>query len=285
MGMIAPALKERPLTLPDDALTQEYLAGCHGHLTSIRTDLLSLAKHPAEIDADRLVSRVFRAVHSVRAAAFLGFVKISELAQKMEDVLGLIRARKLLLNPYRAGILLLATDRLDQLLQNAARSNQADVGLIIATLERLCPTGSLAEGQIVQDNRPLRMLAVEDDVSNRLLLKSLLSRYGECDVAANGREAVEAFRSRADRRAPYDLICMDIMMPEMDGREAVRQVRALEQSDSISPACGVKIIIMTALDEMKEVIGCFLDFSDAYLVKPVNLVTLLRYLKSYQLVR
>ena len=123
MGMIAPALKERPLTLPDDALTQEYLAGCHGHLTSIRTDLLSLAKHPAEIDADRLVVRVFRAVHSVRAAAFLGFVKISELAQKMEDVLGLIRARKLLLNPYRAGILLTPTDWI-QLLQNAARATK-----------------------------------------------------------------------------------------------------------------------------------------------------------------
>ena len=44
--------------------------------------------------------------------------------------------------------------------------------------------------------------------------KSFLSRYGECDVAANGREAVEAFRSRADRRAPYDLICMDIAVPK-----------------------------------------------------------------------
>jgi two-component system chemotaxis response regulator CheY len=283
MTKLAP--RERAPADPDDALALELLAECRGHLTAIRADLLSIAKHPAEIAAQQLVNRVFRAVHSVRAVAFLGLVKISELAQKMEDVLALIRIREMVLNSYRVGILLLASDRLDQLLQNSGRSNHADIGLIVAALERLYPNGQLASGQVLQDNRPVRMLAVDDDLSSRLLLKSFLSRYGECDVAANGREAVEAFRSRAERRQPYDLICMDITMPELDGREAVRQLRALEEADCISPARGVKIIIMTTIEDMKEMIGCFQDFSDAYLIKPINLVNLLRHLKACQLVR
>jgi DNA-binding response OmpR family regulator len=60
-------------------------------------------------------------------------------------------------------------------------------------------------------------------------------------------------------------------------------VRALEETGGISLTGGAKIIMMTSVDDMKEMIGCFEDFSDAYLVKPVSLVSLLRHLKSYQL--
>jgi two-component system chemotaxis response regulator CheY len=81
----------------------------------------------------------------------------------------------------------------------------------------------------------------------------------------------------------YDLICMDIMMPEMDGREAVRQVRALEESHGIFSSSGAKIVMTTAVEEIKEVIHCFQELCDAYLMKPIDLAQLLSLMKSYQL--
>ena len=127
------------------------------------------------------------------------------------------------------------------------------------------------------------MLLVEDDFACRLLLQTFLSRYGACHVAVNGREAVEAVRSAFEREETYDLICMDILMPEMDGREAVRQVRALEQSHGIFSSSGAKIIMITTVDDIKEVIRCFKELCDAYLVKPIHLAELLSQMRSWQL--
>ena len=76
----------------------------------------------------------------------------------------------------------------------------------------------------------MRTLIVEDDFTSRLLLQSLLAQYGECHIAVNGREAVEAFRSARESGQVYNLICMDIMMPEMDGQTAVNNIRALEEA-------------------------------------------------------
>jgi len=80
------------------------------------------------------------------------------------------------------------------------------------------------------------------------------------------------------------LICMDLMMPEMDGREAVRQIRALEEEHGILSTHGAKVIMTTAVDEIKEVIHCFQELCHAYLMKPIDLGKLLAQMKAYQLV-
>jgi two-component system chemotaxis response regulator CheY len=100
----------------------------------------------------------------------------------------------------------------------------------------------------------------------------------------NGKEAVEAVRLALEQGQKYDLICMDIMMPEMDGREAVRQVRVLEESRGILSSSGAKIIMTTAVEDIKEVIQCFQELCDAYLMKPIDLGQLLSLMKCYQLV-
>ena len=130
----------------------------------------------------------------------------------------------------------------------------------------------------------MRTLIVEDDFTSRLLLQTFLSRYGECHVAINGKEAVEAFRESQKTGTKYDLICMDIMMAEMDGQTAVREIRALEEAKGTLSTSGSKIIMVTALDDVKNVVKSFKMLCDAYLFKPVDTAQLLGHLKTLALI-
>ena len=130
----------------------------------------------------------------------------------------------------------------------------------------------------------MRTLIVEDDFTSRILLQSLLSQYGECHIAVNGREAVAAFRTAQESGQTYDLICMDIMMPEMDGQAAVREIRALEEAEGTLSTNGVKIIMTTALDDVKNVVESFMALCDTYLFKPIDKGQLLGHIRDLHLV-
>jgi two-component system chemotaxis response regulator CheY len=130
----------------------------------------------------------------------------------------------------------------------------------------------------------MRTLIVEDDFTSRLLLQSFLSKYGECHIAVNGKEAVTAFRAAQESGQKYDLICMDIMMPEMDGQTAVKEIRALEEAGGTLSTQGVKIIMTTALDDVKNVVESFKSLCDAYLFKPIDTGKLVAHLRELDLV-
>lgn len=116
----------------------------------------------------------------------------------------------------------------------------------------------------------MRILIVEDDFISRKVLEKQLASYGEVDVTVNGREAVEAVRMQLDQGAPYDLICLDIMMPEMDGQEALRGIRAAEKNADIAGLERARIIMTTALNDSKDILSSFRDECDGYLVKPIK---------------
>ena len=130
----------------------------------------------------------------------------------------------------------------------------------------------------------MKTLIVEDDFTARLVLQRSLSRYGECHVAVNGKEAIEAFRMAAESAQGYDLICMDIELPEMDGQEAVKEIRSLERARGTLSSAGAKIVMTTAVEDIKQVVRAFQELCDAYLVKPVNLPDLLNHLKAFGLI-
>ena len=130
----------------------------------------------------------------------------------------------------------------------------------------------------------MKSLIVEVDFTSRLLLQTLLSRFGPCHVAVNGREAVDAFRAIQPDSAPYDLICMDIMMPEMDGQEALHQIRKAEMARGILSTKGVKVLMVSALDQPKDVFDSFFELCDGYLVKPIDAPKLLETLTRLGLV-
>jgi two-component system chemotaxis response regulator CheY len=114
----------------------------------------------------------------------------------------------------------------------------------------------------------MRALIAEDEFVGRKILSAFLNTLFEVDVAVNGQEALGAFTMAHKEGRPYDLILMDIMMPEMDGLEALTQIRALEQEKKIRPQ--VKVLMTTALDDPKTVIRSFHDGeASGYITKPI----------------
>lgn len=131
----------------------------------------------------------------------------------------------------------------------------------------------------------MRFLIVEDDLTSRKLIQTILAGYGECDIAADGKEAVDAFQMSWVKNRPYDLICMDIMMPNMDGQEALKEIRNIENDLAVKPQDEVKVIMTTALDEPRNVFdSIYVQGASAYLVKPIKKRKLIRELINLRLI-
>ncbi len=116
----------------------------------------------------------------------------------------------------------------------------------------------------------MHILVVEDDFISRRLLCRYLEPFGDCDVAINGVEAVEAVRSALIAGAHYDLICLDIMMPGMGGQEALGKIRKLEEANGLSLGHGAKVVMTTALEDHDNIRQAFSSSADGYVVKPIE---------------
>ena len=130
----------------------------------------------------------------------------------------------------------------------------------------------------------MKTLVVEDDLTSRLVLQEMLKEYGSVDIAVNGRESVELVKVALANRKPYDLICMDIRMPEMDGQEALKEIRNLEagtDAESVNPA---RVVMITMLDDGQNIVKAFREQCDGYLVKPIDKTKLSECLKTCGLV-
>lgn len=127
----------------------------------------------------------------------------------------------------------------------------------------------------------MKALIVDDDFYSRNMIHEILRPVAWCDIAVNGEEAIEAFRRGLMAGAPYDLICLDLLMPELDGQQALREIRAIEQEFDVSPRNEAKVIVTTMLDDEKETHDAFfLGGATSYLVKPIDEEKLLNEIKS-----
>jgi len=117
----------------------------------------------------------------------------------------------------------------------------------------------------------MRILIVEDDFVGRKVLHRMLVEFGDCDVAVDGQEALQAFDLAWDAGVPYDVILLDIMMPNMSGQDALRLIRQRERDRGVASAREVKVIMTSALDDVKNVTQSFFHGgASAYLVKPIE---------------
>jgi two-component system, chemotaxis family, chemotaxis protein CheY len=131
----------------------------------------------------------------------------------------------------------------------------------------------------------MKTLIVEDDFISRRVLAQMLGPYGTCDIAINGKEAFQAFKLALEEGEPYDLVCMDIMMPHMNGQDSLKLIRALEKERGIAETQGVKVVMTSAKEDPREVVeAMYQGGATVYLVKPIGKQKLLTELRGLGLI-
>jgi two-component system chemotaxis response regulator CheY len=130
----------------------------------------------------------------------------------------------------------------------------------------------------------MKMLIVDDMQVSCRVLKGLLTKYGTCDIASNARDAIAAFQNAWKEDVPYRLICLDVMLPEIDGLKALEVLRKMEEAMNLEAAQRAHVIMVSASDDphhqqkAKE-LGC-----DAFLVKPIFSTDLTKCLRDAGLI-
>lgn len=126
----------------------------------------------------------------------------------------------------------------------------------------------------------MRILIAEDDMVSRQFLQKYLSRYGECDIVVDGLEALDAYMIALKDEQPYELICLDIMIPKVDGVKVLKNIRDMENQRKIPDEKKAKIIMTTALAETQFVQQAFEYGCNAYAAKPIDIEKLEEVLKK-----
>jgi two-component system sensor histidine kinase/response regulator len=190
----------------------------------------------------------------------------------MPEIDGEALARAIRAEPTGAGVrLVLATSSL-----TGAQARAAAGTLFDAVLTKPVPAEALARALSgaatrvtnagerpvpARGLRPVRVLVAEDNAPNQLVIRAMIERLGHrADLVASGVEALEAVRSR-----PYDLVLMDVMMPEMDGIEATRRIRALPP-----PLSGLTVLGLTAHVASEDHAEFHAAGMDSVITKPVT---------------
>jgi signal transduction histidine kinase/DNA-binding response OmpR family regulator len=125
-----------------------------------------------------------------------------------------------------------------------------------------------AEAEATAPARGLSILVAEDNEINALLMRSLLTRLGHrAVITTNGDEALESWRSAKSAGTPYDLVLMDIQMPQLDGIETTKRIRRLEAGQ---PGGQTPILALTANTLVEDRYACFEAGMDGFLIKPLD---------------
>ena len=126
----------------------------------------------------------------------------------------------------------------------------------------------------------MRILIAEDDFVGRRILQKYLAPFGICEIAVNGEEALAAFSLAWKEGEPYRLIFLDIMMPKMDGKEVLKNIRNMEKEKGVPEQDRAKILMTTALSDPTNVQEAIKSQCNDYLVKPIEKNKLLEKLKK-----
>lgn len=282
----------------DHEVLDEFLLEAGELLGNAEEDILEI-----EQTTDKeVVNRIFRAFHTVKGnASMIGLEDPAVLAHHAEDTL--VRVRNGTLKPTKPliDILLKVKDALLHLLEDSLNdvTSAVDIPGLTAELDRIggatepgkapgpAVSGAPKPAAVPPVPPALRILVAEDDFTSRKLIQLILRQFGEVDAAVNGMEAVDAFKASLAEGAagPYHLVCMDIMMPELDGMDAAKKIRALEMEKGVAPGEETVIIMTTALGDPKTVIKSLYQCgATGFLVKPIDKELLEKEMKKHGLV-
>ena len=125
----------------------------------------------------------------------------------------------------------------------------------------------------------MKILIVDDNKQIQHLLALMLESYGDLSFAENGKIGLQQYQKSVEDKDAFDLILLDIMMPEMDGFEMLRKLRSWEIQQSISDE-KVKIAMLSSIGSPNNMLSCFEEGCDYYLVKPIIKTELLEVIEK-----
>jgi two-component system chemotaxis response regulator CheY len=116
----------------------------------------------------------------------------------------------------------------------------------------------------------MRILVVDDENVSRRKMARILLGHGECDAVDSGKTAVELFGTALRENRPFDLIALDISMPDMDGTEVLERIRDLEDQNRIPGERRVKVLMVTAHADQETIVRSIRSGCDDYIIKPFS---------------
>jgi two-component system chemotaxis response regulator CheY len=131
----------------------------------------------------------------------------------------------------------------------------------------------------------MKSLVVEDDLISRTVLQEMLKTFGTVNSVTNGLEALKEVEETLKSNNYYDLICLDIMMPEMDGQTVLRKIRTIEEQFALHSDSFAKILMTSALNDFDHIRNSYANLCDGYLVKPIDKNRLILELRKLELVQ
>lgn len=135
-----------------------------------------------------------------------------------------------------------------------------------------------------EDGDMLHALVAEDDSVSATLLGRIIERYGEVKVVPDGELAFIAYQEAITSGTPFDVIFLDIMMPGVEGQETLEAIRQDERERGIPPEQGVKVIMVTALNDGTNLYQAHRQGCADYLHKPIGRSVVEETLRKLQLI-
>jgi HD-like signal output (HDOD) protein/CheY-like chemotaxis protein len=116
----------------------------------------------------------------------------------------------------------------------------------------------------------MRVLIVDDEPVSRNLLEKVMRDIAECEAADSGVTAIVAYKKALETWAPFDLMTLDISMPEMNGKEVLNQIRKIEKDKGIQRDRQIKIFMVSGHSDKETIVRCVEIGCDDFISKPFN---------------